>query len=214
PAAQRATGLSPDLRKRLLDSDPAVKRQAVAELAGLANGIEQLSETLGAVVALPGDEQVRIEAARLLGRFGPAGHRGVPGLIKALKAPSPLVRSYAAAALGNMAPRSKDILPHLVYMLRDKFEKKAVLLNGISAVTQFGRDARPAVPYLVQALGDYEEFDPLEPKTSARETLAARTAYALATGNIGPTAVDAAPLLLKHLESEDPQKWGWAGGAL
>jgi HEAT repeat protein len=159
---------------------------------------------------------VRTQAARALGRIGPAAASAAPALIGLLKDDDETVRCQAAEALGRVGGEEGATVAALVDLLQDASAPvKAAAARALGALK---RAAAPAVPALVPLLQDRDEsvraaaaeavaqVGPLD--TSAIGFLAegldspdnvvrARTAEAL--GSIGEAAIEAAPALVEAM---------------
>lgn len=77
--------------------------------------IEEAPERFHLVLKKLRDEDfnVRMEAARELGRMGPSAEPAVPYLVEALKDNAVKVRIWAALALGEIGPDAKEAIPEL-----------------------------------------------------------------------------------------------------
>jgi hypothetical protein len=93
-------------------------------------------------------------------------------------------RARAARALANIGPDAKWALPYLAEALHDRVNE--VCYNAANAMGHIGR---PAVPYLIAALGD---TDPNR-----------RRALVNALSQIGPDAEEAVPALTEMLSDTD-----------
>jgi HEAT repeat protein len=108
------------------------------------------------------DEDVRVEAARLLAELGPGARRDIPDLTQALGDDSPRVRAEAARALGLMAPYGhhlgmthpyyQEVIPILIEAAKDRDSN--VRIQVLAALGSFGPDANAAVPVLREALNE------------------------------------------------------------
>jgi HEAT repeat protein len=134
------------------------------------------------------DVQVRWKAATILGRIGPDAEPGVESLIVALTDPDAHVRRVAVASLGAIAPAPQraDAVEALVPLL-----KTGDRVAAVEALARFGPRASPAVPALIQVLGDADED--------------ARWNAADALGQIGPEARAAVPRLIAVLKDESAE---------
>jgi len=118
------------------------------------------------------DHDVRVGAARALGRLGPGAREAVPALIKALSDPARLVRLAATEALGQMGPAAEPALASLRGLLTD-----ADAIVRRAAPAALGQIGPPAAEALVAVL---DHADPY---------VCEGTAWAL--GQIGPAALPA-----------------------
>jgi HEAT repeat protein len=97
------------------------------------------------------DPQRRVEAAILVGNFGPKARAAVGPLQAALGDLSRLVRVEAAAALARIDPSNARAWPVLILALNST--DLDVLDPAISAIAKFGPKAAAAVPKLKQIVG-------------------------------------------------------------
>jgi HEAT repeat protein len=106
------------------------------------------------------DEKVRAKAASELGKWREKGAPAVPGLLKALKDPCPLVRRSAAGALYDIT--GKKYLTSIVKALEAE-EDPDVRFYLVTIVRQWGLDrgeeAKEIVPALIETMKlDYEKY--------------------------------------------------------
>jgi hypothetical protein len=88
------------------------------------------------------DADVRCEAARVMGEFGPAAAGSVPRLIEMLRADLPEVRAVVALVLGQIGGDGEGVVPWLILSLRDQASQVAIAAAG--AISRFGRAAGSA----------------------------------------------------------------------
>ena len=172
------------LTRALQDPAADVRWHAARALSALG------PEAVPAVPALAkllrdSDAHVRAHAASALGAIGPAARDAVPQLTKAVADPDPTVRREAVEALRAIRPGPKVVLPLLTRLLQDA--EPSVVLRAIDALSEFGKDA---VPALIEALQN--------PRM--------RYWAILVLNEIGPDAADAVPALVRVLqEDKDPE---------
>jgi HEAT repeat protein len=99
------------------------------------------------------DVQVRWDAAKTLGKIGPAAGAAVSALAALANDPSDaLVRQYAVGALGRIGKNAKGAVPSLIHALKessmDLHVKAAEALVGIGVA---------AVPALIEAMRDTDQ---------------------------------------------------------
>ncbi len=188
----------PLLTRLLSDSRMEVRQAAALALSDFA------PEARGSVGALgealrDGDADVRSRAAYALGRIGPAARGAIPGLLRALDDADRDVRMSATEALGMIAaadPEDEEsdrpspveveaAVKGLSRMLGDHPRRMAA-----GSLRRIGPQAAPAVPALVKALRDEDDY--------------LRKSAAEALGAIGPAAGPAVPALIITLK--DPEK--------
>ncbi|MHC4505699.1 MAG: HEAT repeat domain-containing protein, partial [Planctomycetota bacterium] len=97
------------------------------------------------------DLKLRRRAVRALGGIGPAAKDAVPGLVKLLEDPNKHVRWDASGALSKMGAAP---VPALVELLKGKQPK--LRLRALEILHGIGRDAKEALPPLVDLLGDHD----------------------------------------------------------
>lgn len=106
------------------------------------------------------DAQVRYPAVFALRCLGPAASDALPSLITCLKDPEFIVRDEAVLALGTIHQQPDQVVPILVGVLDQAWnpQNSAILwLDAMSALREFGTRAKPAVPRLLNLLGDEHE---------------------------------------------------------
>lgn len=159
------------------DGDPIVKQVAAQSLARIAPQYPEAvpvlvrqfpdpimirmvsaykaeaKDAIPALVALlkSNDVTVRWNAARTLGKIGPASVIALPELIADLKHEDPLVREHAAEAIGDIGPTAVEAVPDLVAVLNDEVWK--VRRDGVRSIGNMGpvaKDALPAIQKLKQ----------------------------------------------------------------
>lgn len=126
----------------LTDPDEQSRNQALMALQGIgpAEGV------VPAVVGRLKDNapRNRIEAAVVLGSFGPKGVDGVSGLVQSLNDTDPEVRRAIVKALGDIAPASSLAIDPLIGMLKDTDPQ--VRREAAVALGKFGGDGRKPFP--------------------------------------------------------------------
>jgi len=128
------------------------------------------------------DQGMRLEAARALGKLGPAAAVAVPGLTAALKERNLKLRLAAATALGSIGAAAAPAIPVLAMAMT-----AAHLVLARLAAQALSRIGRPAVATLVDLLHSRDPY--------------VRREAAWALGEIGPAAVDRAPAIPELPES-------------
>jgi len=105
--------------------------------------------------------------AKALGEFKPQANRIIAAVIESLADTNAAVRAAAAYALGDTGPFDKaedaKTVTALTRALTD--ENKDVRGRAISAVENFGAEAKDAVPVLAAMIGGREEGNQLEPQS-------------------------------------------------
>ena len=181
---EAAKAALPDLERLLEDKDEKVRRMSARSFALLggrsALAARILCEPLGTgrdmglddvsliatqgKVALPflldklsqGGPEAKVAACAALGRIGQEARDLVPALGKALVDDVQGVRTAAARALGAIGP---DAIETLAKGLKDEdAQTRTACAWAFAAMAKaFGKDARPAVPFLEAVLGDEAE---------------------------------------------------------
>jgi len=98
---------------------------------------------------------VRREAAKALGRHGCTAKEAIPALVASAKTDSDLyVREEATRALGLIGP---DSVPALIELMRTHGDK-LTRANAATALGDMGKEARAAVPAMIEALHEPEDL--------------------------------------------------------
>jgi len=130
------------------------------------------------------DENLRQQAATVLGKIGAEAKAAVPALVEVLKDKDKNVRQQAAIALGKIGLGAKAAVPALVEALKDK--DKNLRQQAAVALVQIGP---PALGALIEILRDKDEN--------------VRLQAAVALGQIGLEAETAIPALVEALKDKD-----------
>jgi HEAT repeat protein len=126
---------------------------------------------------------VRAQAATALGEIGPAARAACQPLVKALADPGLDVRAHAAQALRRLGP---VVVKPLADALSDP--QPGVRQRAAQALGLLGKDAKPAVPRLIEAVKN--------------DHIGLRLAAIAALGAIGPEAKDSLPTLVQALQMQ------------
>jgi HEAT repeat protein len=172
------------LVRDLASKDPDVRRQAASKLAEMGPDAKGAFSAL--VKSLKDDDVfVRRFSAQALGAIGSEVKGTVPALTAALKDPNKRVIQAAVEALAKTG--SEGIKP-LTELLKDKKQEPPTRLKIVQALGNAGKDAREAVPVLIDVVKDGgKRNDPM--------IATLRTEAATALGNIGPDAKEAVETL-------------------
>ncbi|VTS08718.1 HEAT repeat domain-containing protein [Tuwongella immobilis] len=173
----------------LENPQPTVRAAATRTIAALGKPASQLVPKLILELNDP-DESVRRVAIEALKRMGSAAKPAIAVLGPRLTDDQISVRTAAAEILLSMGHAAKDAIDDLGDALEGEDSNVRKLAAETLAI--LGPDAKPALPELLKAIQN-KEFDPYQ-----------RTAFAQAIGAIGPTASDAAPIMLDLLDATDP----------
>jgi HEAT repeat protein len=221
----------------LKDRDPEVRLAAVESLSYVKEPSDQFLLSLrGILEDSLESERLREAAGSLIPYLRPA--IAVPALIKELVSPDPLVRRFAAHALGKLEKKSLDAVPLLEELLRDPHEdvriaalsalerigatlaclEPAIALveadkeldTATGVICQLGATAAPAVPALIREL-ERAQADPAE---EANVWMWRRYLVTHALGRIGPAAKAAVPLLHRELEDHSSDAAARALGSI
>jgi HEAT repeat protein len=174
------------LETGLRSDDPAVRRVAAAQLAGMGTGAAPATEALLAV-ADDADPAVRATAIDALSAAG-AGTAAAAKVRAAFAAPDANVRAAAARALGRQPNAADGDVASLVRGLADP--SADVRRESAIALGRIARQPSVSVPSLVVALDDSD--------------LVVRAAAATALGVFGADAAGAAIDLRRVLAQKDP----------
>ena len=186
----------PGLVTALADDDWVVRRRAALAFEAVpgAGAIDAIRELLQNESA-----DVRTSAALAASGLAPHSIDALPELVDALAADDWQLRAAAAHALGALGPGAEDALPALAHALRDR--DWGVAEQVVEALSTIGK---PAVPVLVDALGD--------------PALPVRWGAVRALGRIGADAETAVPAIAGLLDDPAIQaRWAaakslWAMG--
>jgi len=140
----------------LLKSD-----HVVVAARALSEYKEEAAESLPVLVALLSDQskstEARWNAARTIGRIGPAADGAVPALIAALDDPEWTIREHSAEAFGDIGPNAApEAIPGLLRMLNDPVAR--VRRDAVRSLGQIGKAALESVPDIKKLLSDPEEL--------------------------------------------------------
>ena len=136
------------------------------------------------------DTETRWNAARTLGKLGPAGVSAVPALVASLKDEAATVREHSAEALGDIGPPAGDAVAGLVAVLNDPAPR--VRRDAVRSLGQIGEPARTAVPQIKTLLNDKEAIV----QEAARNTLRA----------IAPAELPAKPATAPGPDAKQPKR--------
>jgi HEAT repeat protein len=179
------------------------------------------AEAKGAVPILTGaledsDADVRASAATALGKFGADAKPGAYALTKAIGDLDTQVRRAAIVALGKVGADPKTAVPALAQALTNN----DVRPYALAALSDMGADAKPALPSLIALLeaGGSDNRNVAKvaeilgkvgksavkdlTKAMSSNASSARTAAAMALGEIGPGAKDAVRVLRIHATND------------
>ncbi len=100
------------------------------------------------------DVEARWNAARTLGKLGPAGADAIPVLTAHLKDEEATVREHSAEALGDIGPAAENVVAELVAVFSDPAVR--VRRDSVRSLGQIGGKARDAIPEIEKLLEDPE----------------------------------------------------------
>jgi HEAT repeat protein len=102
------------------------------------------------------DPDVRAAAAFTLQGLGPVAGDALPSLITCLQDPSYTVQYHAILGIGQIQQHPERVIPLLIAYLDKPLDPRWETLRNcaIRSLRQFGPQAKPAVPALVQLLRD------------------------------------------------------------
>jgi HEAT repeat protein len=184
-ARQEPAALS-SLSFALRDSNPQVRAVAATALASVGPAGPEAIPALQALLATPdclpalralalyghdaapaiektvvllrhkGDSEIRWNAARTLGKIGPAAKESIPALEATMKGDQdPVVREHAAEALGDIGPEAKEAVPALALALKDPDAR--VRRDAVRSLGQIGTAAKSVVESIRPLLQDKDE---------------------------------------------------------
>ena len=212
--------VSAALKQALADKNPEV--QVYAALA-LAYG--QPKDKAGIAILINAlkhkDGFVREAAAEALGLVGQSSQTVIPALISAIGDRDLNVRRAVIQSLGKVGKAdSRAVIPILTAALGDS--EIVVVYEAALALSEFGLEARPAVPALIAALRRTNEHDEMSSFVEALGTIGKDSVPLLiealkddnkkirlvaieALGLIGPDAKQAMPFLIALLDDRDDE---------
>jgi HEAT repeat protein len=91
----------------------------IRPLSGFGSAAKAAVPNLIEVLKGDSNSRMRWEAARTLGKIGPAAKPAVSALIQATMDHDALVREHAAEALGDIGPEAAEGIPALIVALED-----------------------------------------------------------------------------------------------
>lgn len=173
----RDKAVTPTLLGALDDPDPLFREMVISSIGSYLGDADIVLPRLEQIMLDQRNSPiVRSEAARVIGRYESRAVCYESSLLQALQDTEPDVRAYAARSLARIGAPADDAVPLLIALLDDPLTKD----HAIIALGEFGPDAAPAVPRLIEIASD--RFDPWRFAT-------------MTLGQIGPPATDALPML-------------------
>jgi HEAT repeat protein len=153
----------PDIKKLLDDTDPQIRLAAALTLWHINPREEGIVPALAASLK-DADVSIRIAAIRALGQVGP----DAPGTVKALGTgmadANPAVGYESAIALSDMGAAGARALAVAL-----KADKVAMRKNAAIALGHMGSDAKDAVPALIEATRDSNEYVRILARSALKE---------------------------------------------
>lgn len=169
-AAQSLGEIHPDddaivasLASRLKTGD---RELVIRPLSGFGAAARDAIPDLIEILTSDSSSHMRWEAARTLGKIGPAAKSAVSALIQATMDHDPLLREHAAEALGDIGPDAAEAVPALVVALEDPETK--VRRDAVRSLGQIGPAAKSALPEVEKLLEDREPMVRDAAKTAIR----------------------------------------------
>jgi HEAT repeat protein len=98
----------------------------------------------------------RWNAARTIGKIGPAAIESLPVLIELTKDKEATIREHCAEAIGDVGPTAVDGIPALIECLDDPATR--VRRDSVRSLGYIGEASAPAVPKILKLLTDKEEL--------------------------------------------------------
>jgi HEAT repeat protein len=181
------------------------RRRALLALESAGPQTRKVFEEVGSALRLDKEEDVRRQAAGVLGRLGAKAQDrdrpdkipvkvAVEALASSLsKEKSVAVREAVANALGRIGPESKPALPMLGNALKD--ESVDVRASSAEALARIGSASKEVLKQILDALRD----------SKGKEGLRVRAGLLAAIQAIGrPEALSAVPILIEILAEPEP----------
>jgi hypothetical protein len=161
----------PSVIKCLNDPDFTIRSDASAALGTIHEDPKHVVPILLDFLEKNRDNPILRDGTEFsLGQFGPQAESAVPALLKSLNNPDFATHQMAIVALGRIRAQPGRVVPALTAKLAaEKETSKSVndFWVTLGSLGQFGSDARPAVPILLQLASD---SDP-DIRANAIETL-------------------------------------------
>jgi HEAT repeat protein len=117
--------------------------------------INHLNDLPGVDIHFEAASRRRVEAAQMLGTFGPPAKAAIPDLVKAIRGNDAPLRIHAAVALGQIHSEPETVIPLLIGLLDDPQDGEPEA--AMQALGDFGSLAKAAVPRLVPLLKSREK---------------------------------------------------------
>jgi hypothetical protein len=138
------------IRKVVEQLDGGTPSARVAALWELARRAPEAAGAVPAIIHSLANRRtgIRAEAARTLAELGESAKTAIPPLLAALDDPEDEVRATAAFALGKL----HELAPSAIELLTEKLDDSATLDTVAWSLAQFGAEARPALPRLLNHL--------------------------------------------------------------
>ncbi len=204
-----------------ISSNDAAKRiAAIDRVTELGARARAAVPALTKAVRLADDAETRWRAARALAAIGPPARPAVGTLIKVLEDSDPMVRAYAAHAIGKIGPGEDEKKETIAALVQRAVDKSNLVRREVrEALLAIGAPSEITIPLLVRVL---QESEP-QAVGLALETLAQAGKKALpslcqALGHdkacywaclvieqIGPEAESAVPQLMHCIRRDEPE---------
>ncbi len=185
------------LLRNLRDQDPEVVVASMQALTEVSEYWPNDQVALLTQLVRDNTDLVRVHAINRLGHAGPRARSAIPVLLDVLEKDAwNNCRMHAATTLSYIAPKDPKVIAGLVHSAEQGN------WAAIVALRRAGPAARPAVPLLIRTLNR-------EIRESAAPVEAAKL-----LGEIGPSAAEAIPVLLKCMTDDDSRVASACAGAL
>jgi esterase/lipase superfamily enzyme/HEAT repeat protein len=210
--------LQPQLPKK-------VREETAHALAKLApESVEAAGKIAGIMKSLRPEDSLYGRLATSLGSFGAVGAVGIDRLVEGLRASEELTRLSCARALENIGDSASRATTFLIARIIDPNETVAVKSQAAIAIRRMGPNAIKMLSeqiqnpeatmreHVIRSLSLASDSNPafldsfLSVLTDSYEKGPVRAAAATALGSLGPTAIAAAPALLKSCEANQPSE--------
>lgn len=174
------------IRADLTSQDGSIRRQACEDLQALGDGARDALPAVLEILEKDLDEDVQVEAVKVLGQLPQETSVTVPILIELIAQRTGSLQTNAVVVLGSLSEASENVLPCLIGLTRSK--RSMVRVYAINALKSLGPKATPAIPALKKCFLDNH---PMARRLAAQSLVA-----------IGKDAIKPLAALTKHKDED------------